>query len=316
MNRIMTLGEIVVEIMAAGRNQRFNTPGWLLGPYPSGAPAIFIDQVAKLGGDCAIVACVGDDDFGRLNVDRLAQDGVDTRHIHKLELETTGSAFVAYDGHGDRGFIYNIKNAACASLGPSLVDADVLADCALFHVTGSSLFSTRVIEAAQKAVDEVKSSGGRLSFDPNIRKEMLTDADMHDALHYIAERADILMPSEGEITALTEAENEADAIRERLAGGADEVIIKKGAAGCTYHDRDQTIEMPGLTIREVDPTGAGDCFAATYVALRQQGVEISAALRYANAAGANAACFQGPMEGTATRQHLDHVMRRYLGRPT
>jgi len=43
---ILTMGEILVEIMAVERGQSFRRPGTLIGPYASGAPAIFIDQVA------------------------------------------------------------------------------------------------------------------------------------------------------------------------------------------------------------------------------------------------------------------------------
>ena len=64
MKKIMTMGEILVEIMATKAGQSFRKPGQLTGPYPSGAPAIFIDQVAKLGHACALIGCVGDDDFG------------------------------------------------------------------------------------------------------------------------------------------------------------------------------------------------------------------------------------------------------------
>src|ERR1700727_2179335 len=46
---IMTIGEILVEIMATERGQSFRTPGTLVGPFPSGAPAIFIDQVGQTG---------------------------------------------------------------------------------------------------------------------------------------------------------------------------------------------------------------------------------------------------------------------------
>ena len=47
--RIMTIGEILVEIMATERGQSFRAPGTLVGPFPSGAPAIFIDQVGQTG---------------------------------------------------------------------------------------------------------------------------------------------------------------------------------------------------------------------------------------------------------------------------
>ncbi|NNC23369.1 sugar kinase [Salinisphaera sp. USBA-960] len=311
MSRIMTLGEIVVEIMAAECDQRFDAPGHWLGPYPSGAPAIFIDQVARLGTHCSLIGHVGDDGFGQLNVERLAGHGVDTSSIRTLPDYTTGSAFVAYHETGDRQFIYNIANAACAQITPDSIDADALADCTLFHVTGSSLFSPNLRAAMQKAVDLVAANGGQISFDPNIRPEILTDDDIQGALRRILTQTDILMPSTGEITALTDATTEQAAIHECLDYGVKEIVIKRDADGCSFHSPDRTLTAPGLTIDPVDPTGAGDCFAATYVALRQRGFDVEAALTYANAAGANAALAQGPMEGTTNLDQLTRYIEEH-----
>ena len=41
---ILTIGEILVEVMATTVGQGFREPVDLIGPFPSGAPAIFIDQ--------------------------------------------------------------------------------------------------------------------------------------------------------------------------------------------------------------------------------------------------------------------------------
>lgn len=119
MNKIMTMGEILVEIMATERGQSFRTQGTLVGPFASGAPAIFIDQVARLGAPAGIVGCVGDDDFGWLNIERLKRDGVDTSNIQVLKQAVTGSAFVTYRNDGDRDFIFNITNSASAQLSAS-----------------------------------------------------------------------------------------------------------------------------------------------------------------------------------------------------
>lgn len=90
MSKVFTIGEILVEIMASKIGQPFDQPGIWNGPYPSGAPAIFIDQVTRLGVPCGIISCVGNDGFGDINIHRLAADGVDIRGISVLPLEATG----------------------------------------------------------------------------------------------------------------------------------------------------------------------------------------------------------------------------------
>ena len=74
----------------------------LPGPFPSGAPAIFIDQAAPLGQPAAIIGCAGDDDFGRVNLNRrLRRDGVDVSGVRIDREVVTGSAFVRYQQRTD-----------------------------------------------------------------------------------------------------------------------------------------------------------------------------------------------------------------------
>ena len=78
---LITVGEILVEVMATTVGTGFANRRASIGPFPSGAPAIFIDQAARLGARCAMIGAVGDDDFGRVNIDRLSADGVDVSAI-------------------------------------------------------------------------------------------------------------------------------------------------------------------------------------------------------------------------------------------
>lgn len=110
----ITAGEILVEIMATTVGNGFLEPQTLIGPFPSGAPAIFIDQVARCGGTAGIIAAVGDDDFGRLNVERLRSDGVDVSAIATIPDRPTGSAFVRYRENGARDFVFNIAHSAAS----------------------------------------------------------------------------------------------------------------------------------------------------------------------------------------------------------
>ncbi len=304
---IVSLGEIVVEIMAQEPGAGFDAPMLLRGPYPSGAPAIFIDQVARLGHRAGIISCVGNDDFGRLNIERLRQDGVDTSAVGVHPSQATGSAFVRYREDGERNFVFNIRHSAAGHTQVGEAGRALLDGCAHLHVMGSSLFSAALVAEAEAAVAHVKRRGGTVSFDPNVRKEML-GPEMGVALQAMLRRCDIFLPSGPELTLLTAATSEEAAIAEILALGVSSIVVKRGRSGASHHDRGGTTWAGAFAVNEVDPTGAGDCFGATFVTCRLQGRSVADSLRYANASGAHAVGVRGPMEGVASFAQLDALV--------
>ena len=302
--KIVSLGEIVVEIMATEINQPLSETGLFSGPFPSGAPAIFIDQVAKLGVDCSIISAVGKDGFGDINLKRLLKDGVDIAGISVLEDEVTGSAFVTYQSNGDRDFIFNIRKAACGQLSLNNANLAVLDDCTHLHIMGSSLINQNIVDLCLTAIDIVKSNQGKVSFDPNIRKELLNE-NMKASLTKILANTDIYMPSEAEVTVLSSYDNDAAAIEEYFTHfKVSEIVLKQGAKGATVFTPSSTAQISAFLVDEVDPTGAGDCFGGAYIACRVKGMGIEESLSIAAQCGARSVTFKGPMEGTSTREEL------------
>lgn len=308
MKTVVTLGEILVEILATEKGQSFLEPGPLIGPYPSGAPAIFIDQVARLGQPCGMIGCVGDDDFGRLNIERLKADGVDISAIGVHPTAATGSAFVTYEPSGDRHFVFNVAHSASGYLTLDDAAGRLLERADHVHVMGSSLFSPQLIEAATVAAQRVKDRGGTLSFDPNVRTELLGADDVAGAFALLLESCDLLLPSGPELLTVAGAKDEASALTSLASRGIETVVVKRGAKGASHHGPDGTIAVPAFSIEEVDPTGAGDCFGATFVVCWLRGMKVEDSLRYANASGARQATIRGPMEGTASFAELDDWM--------
>ena len=93
MSEIWTMGEMLVEIMRPGAGISLYEKGEFLGPFPSGAPAIFIDTAARLGHTCGIFGGVGKDDFGKNIIDRLKKDGVNVEYVNQDESLSTGCCF-------------------------------------------------------------------------------------------------------------------------------------------------------------------------------------------------------------------------------
>jgi Sugar kinases, ribokinase family len=90
--------------------------GEYVGPFPSGAPAIFVDTGARLGMKTGIVGGIGNDEFGKVIKDRLERDSVDTRKLLVFEGITTGIAFVMYFSSGERRFVFTLKQSAAAQV--------------------------------------------------------------------------------------------------------------------------------------------------------------------------------------------------------
>ncbi len=306
MAEIVCIGELLVDILAAEVGQSLRAPGTLLGPYPSGAPAIFADQAALLGAKVALIATIGDDDFGEAGLARLRRDGVETRAIRKVRDATTGVAFAAYAPDGSRQFIFHMAEAAPGRLTREDVDPALFADCRFLHVMGSSLFSAGMIEVIRHAATLARNAGAGLSFDPNVRPSLLTRPGVADAIREMAREAEILLPSAEDLAFLLPGRSPESAIEELLATSPQLqcVFLKRGAKGSLYAERGRMVPVPPYPAREVDPTGAGDCAGATFLVGRLRGWPLDETLRLANAAGALAVSARGPMEGNSPEAKL------------
>lgn len=309
MKKIVVIGEILVEIMADTVGNGFGEPQPLTGPFPSGAPAIFADQAARLGQPVGIFSAVGDDDFGRINLDRLARDGVDISAVRVHPDRPTGTAFVRYRADGSRDFVFNIRHSASGHLKMTPEAKRLLDSADHLHVTGSSLTSSELIELNTEAGSQIKRRGGTLSFDPNIRKEFLASRGVAHAMARILALTDLFLPSGDELTLLTEAKDPAGAIAELFNAGVSAVVHKNGAAGARYQDAQTSCVAPSFQVTEVDSTGAGDCFGAAFTALWLRGSSPQHALALAAAAGAHAVTKQGPMEGASDLETLEAFVR-------
>lgn len=305
MAEIVVAGELLAEFVAARRGQGFAEPGEFTGPFPSGAPAIFADQAARLGASVAYAGCVGRDAFGDAIVARLASHGVRTDAIRRV-ARPTGLAFVAYRDDGSRQFVYSIDGSASALLEAADVTAAMFEGCRYYHVMGSSLTSENAIAAVKRGVIEAARVGARISFDPNVRAEMLAFKPMRAALEELLDACHLFLPSEADLPFFCGPQPAERAIAGLLATRPllERVVLKRGAAGSSAFDRQGQIDVGGYETTEIDPTGAGDCFGGTLVASLIQGWPIEAALLRANAAGALAVARVGPMEGNSSPDEI------------
>lgn len=304
MAEIWVMGEMIVEIMRTKEDVELNVPEVFKGPYPSGAPAIFIDTVARLGHKAGMIGGVGDDDFGRCLLNRLKSDGVDVSQVLVDKEVSTGCAFVTYFSDGSRKFIYHIGNTPAVSA--KSPDNKILEGIKYFHVMGCSIFSNlafakEILETVKKA----KRIGAKISFDPNIRKELMGNEEIVQIVNEILEYTNVFLPGREELLMLTKKEKVEDAVKECMAKANMEILaLKQGAKGCTVYTDTEVICSGAYQISAVDATGAGDSFDGAFICGLAEGKPLLETVKMASAAGAlNTAAF-GPMEGNISRETI------------
>ncbi len=307
---ILTIGEALVEVMRIDIDQPLSQPGPFTGPYPSGAPFIFATQAARLSMTAAAIGAVGADAFGQCLLKQLEVDGVVTEGVRQLPDETTGIAFVAYNADGSRNFVFSL--GAGGRLSADMLLPELFEGARCFHVMGSTLsMSVEALQVCREALRLAVAAGALISFDPNLRPELLPPEAARLAFAEFMSAAGILLPTAAELLQLTAADSLDQAVDILLAERPDRIIVvTRGAAGCTVYSADGQVEAPGYRVDEVDPTGAGDCFDAGFLSELLAGKPPVEAARLANACGALAVTAKGPMAGAMTRAEVERFMAR------
>ncbi len=285
--------------MRAGIDQPLEQPGPFTGPYPSGAPFIFAVQAARLGASVAAIGAVGDDAFGRCLLNQLHLDGVDTRGVRILQSHSTGVAFVAYNADGTRNFLFHIAQAAAGQLSPDMLDESLFDGLRCLHLMGSTLsIHQNALDTGLHALKMAQAAGARISFDPNLRPELLPADKARELFRPFLETADVIILTEEELLLLTGRATVTDAVNILLDKKPERlIVVTQGAKDSAVHSQSGSEKIAAFAVEEIDPTGAGDCFDAGFLFMWLSGKEPAEAVRFANACGALAVTARGPMAG-------------------
>lgn len=310
MAKVLIMGEMLVEIMRQDVDSELYEAGIFKGPYPSGAPAIFIDTVARLGVESAIIGGVGKDDFGKNLLDRLKKDGVNCDHVLESEERATGVAFVTYFSDGSRKFIFHMGNTPAVE--PKMPDMNEFGKVDYFHIMGCSLMSNKdFAQEILKTMRALVKNGTKVSFDPNIRKELFTDDSVYDVVNEVVENTSVFLPGVEELLMITEEDTVEAAVKKSFENPKIEILaLKNGSKGSTIYTRDDVVSMGVYKVEQLDATGAGDCFDGAFIAGLAQGKSIIDAAKMGAAAGALNAEVFGPMEGKISPETVMEMIKK------
>ncbi|MGI9335686.1 MAG: carbohydrate kinase family protein, partial [Gammaproteobacteria bacterium] len=114
-----------------------------------------------------------------------------------------------------------------------------------------------------------------------------------------------------EVQALTRKSDPAAGARQLNAAGVERVIVTLGASGVLSITPDEVLEIPPVSVKAVDTTGAGDVFCGTYVAGLALGHDPTVCLRAANEAAALSVTRAGTQSAFPSKDELAGIWRKF-----
>ncbi|MFW9999573.1 MAG: sugar kinase [Candidatus Hodarchaeota archaeon] len=315
---IISLGELLVEIMREERDIPHGKLGDVYrGPFPSGAPAIYIDTVARMGKNfkfkTGFIGVTGNDEFGACIIEKLKTDQVDTSQIRVTEEFTTGIAFNQYNLDGSRKFIF--AKGAAGETSTNDVKPKFFQNIKNLHIMGSALsISHKSRDACYKAIKIAKESNPDviISFDPNLRPEMLDIETILEMSIPVLETTQILFPSGEEAEMLVGINGPKKACQKLLEKGPEIIVLKQGKEGCTIFTSEdlEGRKIEGFKAVERDPTGAGDSFGGAFIVGYLAGWDMEKIATFANAVGALKVESFGPMANTSYEEVIKLIKKK------
>ncbi|CAL9188401.1 fructokinase-1-like [Musa acuminata AAA Group] len=315
---VVSFGEMLIDFVPTVSGVSLaEAPGFL--KAPGGAPANVAIAVARLGGRCAFLGKLGDDEFGRMLAAILRDNGVDDSGVTFDAGARTALAFVTLRADGEREFMFYRNPSADMLLTEAELNLDLIRKAKVFHYGSISLITEPCRSAHLKAMEVAKEAGALLSYDPNLRLPLWPSAaEAREQILSIWDAADIIKVSDVELEFLTGTDSVEDEVAMRLwRPSLKLLLVTLGEKGCKYYTKDFHGSVESFAVNQVDTTGAGDAFVGALLgkfvedqSALQDEKKLRELLRFSNACGAITTTKKGAIPSLPNVSEAMQLMER------
>ena len=279
MNEISVLGIFVADISFSGPKIPAVGETILGNKYnvgPGGKGCNQAVAIARLGGKVNFISKIGKDAYGKLALETLKKNNINTENIIQDEKLQTGVAGILVDKQSGKNAI-NVIVGAPNSLKISEINNQINL------IKNSKIFLTQLEipkDVTLHCLKTAKENGCLTILNPAPASEI-----SKEFYSYI----DYFTPNETEAEFYTGIkitnEKEAKQAADKLINlGIKKIIITLGEKGLFYSDGQEEIHLKASSVKAIDTTGAGDAFNGALAFSLSKGKPIKACLELANKA--------------------------------
>ena len=218
---------------------------------------------ASLGAATGFIGKVRDDELGRLFAHDLNAVGVRFGTAPATQGPATARSFILVTPDGERTM--NTYLGACQTLGPADIDEETVKSARIVYLEGYLWDPPAAKEAFRKAVGLAHAAGNRVAL--TLSDAFCVDRYRDEFLGLMRDGSvDILFANSHELRSLYQTADEATALdalaHEKLLG-----VVTRSEAGAVVLGPEGRESVPAAPVEAVvDTTGAGDLFAAGFLA--------------------------------------------------
>lgn len=297
---VVCLGILVADLFASpvdalpGPGQLTLTDRFLMGS--GGCASNTAKCLRKLGRSVTVLGKVGNDIFGDFILADLFRHGIDTGNVSRSAHVQTSSTVILNVRGEDRRYLHSVGANADFTLAD--VDLHALDGARVLYVGGymampgfaandlARLFQYAAGRRVTTVLDVVIPAG---------------TAGGGECLAQVLPHTDYFLPNEDEarvLTGLNGPERQAGALSRFNPGGT--VVITRGVHGSFAMQGSLSFETPAFPMESVDESGAGDAFAAGFIAALLEGWPLDRVLPFAGVVGASCTRALGCIDGVFT----------------
>ncbi|MFK0107057.1 sugar kinase [Streptomyces sp. NPDC091217] len=288
MSVVLCVGEALISLTPATGVPLITAPE--LSVSEGGAEVNVAVNLARLGVPTRFAGRVGADPFGTRIRTTLADAGVDARFLESDPRRPTG--LYVKDARPDGTTMRYYRQTSAATAYRRVPDA-ALDGVDQVHLSG---ITPALSDDCEALVGDLLHRKGRytVSFDVNHRAALWPPGEAAEPLRVLAQRADTVLVGADEAATLW-GTDDPDGVR-KLLTGPSELVVKDGAGPAVAFADGQRYAVAAPAVEVVEPVGAGDAFAAGYLAARRFGRPPLHALRWGHLLAA-----------AVLRVHSDHA---------
>ncbi|SEQ26999.1 Sugar or nucleoside kinase, ribokinase family [Devosia sp. YR412] len=282
--RVLVVGDVMTDVivMPEGPIVKGSDRRATVRSRPGGSGANQAVWLGAMDAPVVFAARVGADDL-HMYENYFRGSGVIPMLAGDRELPS-GVLVTIVDPDGERSFLTD--RGANLNLSAADLPGSMLDDIGMVMVSGYSFFAPGPRAAVQALFAEARARGIAVAVDP-ASVGFLVEVGPAEFLNW-TRGATAIFSNESEAEALTGAIGYEAQLR-ALGDYYDTVLIKRGASGAAIGGRDGVrVELPAPSVSVVDTTGAGDAFAAGFIAAHLSGADEAGALARGIAAGSKA----------------------------